>query len=288
MGITVELWRCRIGCFSQNHTRLSKSTGGKTHLTMFQSSISLSLRIALCALLIVQGIECNPGPAREKEGGNLSTIPDRSTRSRTGSNIAARIEERRNSLTRTVSTSEHRPLNVSTPSTLSPVRQNSDHPSINDYFTNRIDNQDSCDSSEKLSDVRTQLHSEANTTVMRILIDIQRSIKVLDSKFDKMKKTLSDLKTENETLKQENAEHSKTVDDLNSKVEYLEAQSRRETLKIFNILESKGETWEQSEDKVRQYLKDNSDKDESKISIERAHRLPSSSKPRRIIVKFSV
>ena len=288
MGITVDLWRCRIVCFSQKHTRLSKSTGGKIHLSMFQSSISLSLRIALFALLIVQGIECNPGPTQGEKGGKLSTIPDRSTRSRTGSNIAARGEERRNSITRTVSTSEHRALNVSTPSTLSPVRQNSDQPSINDYFANRIDNQDSCASSEKLSNVRTQLHSEADTTVMPILIDIQRSIKVLDSKFDKMEKTLSDLKTENETLKQENAELSKKVDDLNSKVEHLEAQSRRENLKFFNIPESKGETWEQSEDKVRQYLKDNLDIDESKISIERAHRLPSSSKPRPIIVKFSL
>ena len=137
MGITVDLRRCRIGCFSQKHTRLSKSTGGKIHLSMFQSSISLSLRIALFTLLIVQGIECNSGPTQGEKGGKLSTIPDRSTRSRTGSNIAARGEERRNSITRIVSTSEHRALNVSTPSTLSPVRQNSDQPSINVDFNHQ-------------------------------------------------------------------------------------------------------------------------------------------------------
>ena len=122
---------------------------------------------------------------------------------------------------------------------------------------------------------------------MPILIDIQRSIKVLDSKFDKMDKAVADLKRENEKLNHANVELSKKVDNLNAKDEQFEAQSRRENLKFINIPESGRETWEESENKVRKFLKEKLDQDETAISIERAHRLPSPSKPRPIIVKFS-
>ena len=67
----------------------------------------------------------------------------------------------------------------------------------------------------------------------------------------------------------------------------MEAQSRRENLKFYNIQESGKESWAASENKMREYLTYDLHIDESKISIERAHRIGSQNKPRPVIVKFS-
>ena len=77
------------------------------------------------------------------------------------------------------------------------------------------------------------------------------------------------------------------MDSLNTKVENLEAQSRHENLKFYNVPESQKETWEESERKVRHYISETLHMDDTRISIERAHRLPANNKPRPIIVKFS-
>ena len=287
MGISIELWRCRIGSFSQT-TKILKSKTRNLQLALSLKTFSLSLRLVLFALLVAQGIEPNPGPNRGEKGGNSNS--DRSTRSRVGSNLMTRGEERRLSSSKAGSLPDIRHSTVSNPSQ-SPL---SDQPSINTFLTSdyRSDprsmaSQNSYDSSERPLNTSNLLSQDTNENVMPILIDIQRSIKVLDSKFDKMEKSVADLKRENEKLNHANVELSKKVDNLNAKVEQLEAQSRRENLKFFNIPESDRETWEESENKIRKFLKENLDQDETAISIERAHRLPSPSKPRPIIVKFS-
>ena len=74
------------------------------------------------------------------------------------------------------------------------------------------------------------------------------------------------------------------------KNEQLEAQSRRNNLKfptLHGIKEDRGETWEQSEGKVREYLSTKLNIDVRDMKIERAHRLPNRSSPRPLIVKFS-
>ena len=62
MGIHVQLWRARIGCFLQPDKRGSIF---KT-LKVFGQKFSLSLRLvlALSVLLIMAGVEQNPGPPR--------------------------------------------------------------------------------------------------------------------------------------------------------------------------------------------------------------------------------
>lgn len=69
------------------------------------------------------------------------------------------------------------------------------------------------------------------------------------------------MKSENKRLAKEVSELSTSVDELKVKTEKnhlknekLEAQSRRENLKFFNIDKSVIETWDQSEQKVREYI----------------------------------
>ena len=123
----------------------------------------------------------------------------------------------------------------------------------------------------------------------------------MNKKFDKMEKIVNDLKRDNKYLKQQNQEMSKQINELKTsffrlesrtteaerKHEHLEAMSRRDNLKFFGIEDQEKETWEQSEDKVREYMRKELNLDDSEIKIERAHRLPNKSSPRPIIVKFS-
>ena len=56
MGITLELWRARIGCFVMPRKC-------RTHLeTLKPVSVSLAIRLVLFYLLVAEGIESNPGP----------------------------------------------------------------------------------------------------------------------------------------------------------------------------------------------------------------------------------
>ena len=71
------------------------------------------------------------------------------------------------------------------------------------------------------------------------------------------------------------------------KREKLEAQSRRENLRFHGIPASRDETWEETEDKVREYISKDLDLNQSNISFERAHRIPGTEKLRSVIVKFS-
>ena len=85
---------------------------------------------------------------------------------------------------------------------------------------------------------------------------------------------------------------------LRDKVENLEAQSRRDNLMFYNLPEEQHETWEQTETKVRQHVKEQLGIEEV-VEIERAHRLgrrarratstegESAPRPRPVIVKFS-
>ena len=123
----------------------------------------------------------------------------------------------------------------------------------------------------------------------------------MNKKFDNLDKKVKELKLDNIQLKQQNETLSNQVTDLTTTVisleirvletekknEQLEAQSRRENLKFHGINEDENETWDQSETKIRDYLVTELELDGANIKIERAHRLPSKSKPRPIIVKFS-
>lgn len=101
-----------------------------------------------------------------------------------------------------------------------------------------------------------------------ILLEIRNDVKSMNKKFGKMEKKVKGLKRDNALLKQQNEDLSKQVSafsvsvarlearmaETEKKNEHLEAQSRRENLKFYGINDEQGESWEQSEAKVREYL----------------------------------
>ena len=56
------------------------------------------------------------------------------------------------------------------------------------------------------------------------------------------------------------------------KLEYLENQSRRNNIRIYGILEEENESWDTTEEKVKQVLAEKLNLEEA-LHIERAHRV---------------
>ena len=98
--------------------------------------------------------------------------------------------------------------------------------------------------------------------------------------------------------------HAKNLEDLSAKIKHLEcrnikleAYTRRENLKVFNIPEGRGESTS-AEDQLKKVMRDKlkiPEEDIEQIRFERVHRIPTkknnsqgqNSKPRPIIAKFS-
>ena len=150
-----------------------------------------------------------------------------------------------------------------------------------------------------MSSNRDSLNGQHN--MQDLLLEIRRDVKSMNRKFDSLEKSVNDLKRDNKHLKQQNQVITSEINRMKTsfaklevrtaeaekKSEYLEAQSRRDNLKFFGFEDDGTETWEQSENKVRGYIRNELHIDDTDIKIERAHRLPSRNSPKPIIVKFS-
>ena len=134
--------------------------------------------------------------------------------------------------------------NISTQQSVSAsTSYNSDQPRINEWLnqTQRTENIDSDNEDDfQSTNGNPDQTVEVSMVAMQILIDMQRNIKMLNSKFDKMEKTMVDLKSENESLKLENTNLKKQVESLDTKVENLEAQSRHTKKRIYQYTGCKG------------------------------------------------
>lgn len=116
----------------------------------------------------------------------------------------------------------------------------------------------------------------------KILAGITR----LDTKTDKTNTNLENLTKQIENLKQENSSLKQTVTKLETKLDYLENQSRRNNIILFGLKESDNEDWNETEEKVievaQQYFQLNLNTND----IERAHRIGYNKRNRPIVVKF--
>ena len=200
MGIALELWRSRIGCFIQSTKQRSRTT--EMNLSSALTFLSFSIRLALFALLIAQCVEPNPGPPKQVKGDNREKTV-RTRRTEKGSGVKYGME---NNSTQETNISTQQSVSAST-------SYNSDQPRINEWLnqTQRTENIDSDNEDDfQSTNGNPDQPVEVSMVATQILIDIQHNIKMLNSKFDKMEKTMVDLKSENESLKLENTNLEKT------------------------------------------------------------------------------
>ena len=115
-----------------------------------------------------------------------------------------------------------------------------------------------------------------------IMLSVQSSIKNMETRFSQFEKSLEDVKESNRKLVESQTEINDNVKELTDRVEKLEtdlksseekkerleAQSRCENLRVHGLPDDRGETWDETEDKVRQYISKNLNLDQSSISIE--------------------
>ena len=123
--------------------------------------------------------------------------------------------------------------------------------------------------------------------VKELLLDIRSEMRYMNRKFDNLESSMNSLKQDNKCLKKQNKNLTQQVEKLSAdlqsvaelakenekKNEKLESQSRRDNLKFFGFEGERNETWEESENKVKNYISEGLGIDDSEIRIERAHRL---------------
>ena len=274
--------------------------------TLKPVSMSLAIRLVLFYLLIAEGIESNPRPG--------SGSGPRGARSPRGRGQGGRGSRRRDAPDIFAETpvggmSGHNIRN-NPPYSLRP--RASHQPSVSAWLMNsqpptqpndsgRTDlrtAQSDMDLASENSETDDNL-AEADTTAL--LLEIRRDVKKMNKKFDHLEKSVRTLKHDSKLLKEQNIRLTSQVTDLQTTVsqlesrtrdtemknERLETQSRRDNLRFHGFEGKRDETWEESELKVRDYIRDDLGVDESSIQIERAHRLRSKNSPRPVIVKFS-
>ena len=212
MGVSIEMWRCRIGCFSQP----MKCKSAMQVLILSGFCVSLSIRITLFLLLAMHGVKQNPGPG--SRGGNVRGNSGRGK---------GRGQGRDTVITRD-------PDFLSQSSDVSQTRRSTrlrpDQPSLNAWLNNsRLTsdtNTQNSSASQRPSECSTSNSSVASNidleydqmvaldhdvTVrsnhhenlsLSILLDIQKDCKNLNTKFDKLDKSVNELKKENKKLQE--------------------------------------------------------------------------------------
>ena len=233
MGVSIEMWRCRIGCFS-NPVKLKSAMHV---LVLSRSTVSLSIRIMLFLLLTMHGVEQNPGPGSRSRGGHARGLDSGRTRDQgRGFHIVP-----------------NEPDLFSQQSDAPPARRSTrsinNQPSLNAWFRNsespsNTRSQNSI-SSQRPSECHTSNSSLASSTdtetdsvlnhdvtvttstrhgenvPMSILLDIQKNCQNLNTKFDKIDKSVRGLKKENKKLQEQNLKLTKTVNTLAANVSQL-------------------------------------------------------------------
>ncbi len=145
-------------------------------------------------------------------------------------------------------------------------------------------------------DTSRQVHADDRDFDMKSMLqDIQKKLNenqammnhVVD-RVDKLSSLVNDIKVEQDQLWSENERLSSENERLKDRVYRNEAQSRRNNLLFFGIEDEKGESWETSEEKVRNFMVNTLKLDGGDhFNLERVHRLNTKRSPRPIIAQFS-
>ena len=136
------------------------------------------------------------------------------------------------------------------------------------------------------------------------VVELEKENKSLQESLNTAQKDIVDLNFSSTATCATLETHAKNLEDLNAKIKHLEcrnikleAYTRRENLKVFNVPEGRGESTS-AEDQLKKVMRDKlkiPEEDIEQIRFERVHRIPTkkntsqgqNSKPRPIIAKFS-
>ena len=257
MGIDISQWRARIGCFTQ-------PLKIKLHIqTIKVKNVSFVIRLLLFLLLVVQGIEMNPGPGpgpndargrgqprgRGSNRGLDSRRPDTYYDRRVTRTFSRNM---RDAASRSTSRSRQSRTNQQELATwFEEISNAQEETQIQTQVSNRSDqilphdsqlpDEQSNEQSEPEqtqsdpetdteyeidpNDIDTDLEGESN--LKTILLDIRKDVKQINHKFDNMKKSIKDLKQSNKKLQRQNDNLTQTVSELKTQVHNLERVAQK-------------------------------------------------------------
>ena len=160
---------------------------------------------------------------------------------------------------------------------------------------------------EQISNLNTRIETleKKNDDMESKYKNIETRYKGINDKFDKLKNNYDDLKeslqfTQDELIDKKIAYIEKECDErigkvwqncdyLKEKNRKLEDRSRRNNLRLDGVFENEGETWQETEEKVKSIFKNKLGL-EKKIEIERVHRMygnrRNDKRPKTIILKL--
>ena len=132
--------------------------------------------------------------------------------------------------------------------------------------------------------------NERLDNIMRDVDDLKTSIQFTQLKTDENSNRIKDIDTKLKLVQKKNVflkQQISEIEKAKEKIIDLENRSRRNNIRIDSIRESEGETWNDSEEKVKKLLKTVLKIDRN-IDIERAHRTGSkrNDRPRIIVLKL--
>lgn len=297
MGIDTVLWRARIGAFTQPVKRRS------FYPVLVIGNVSLGIRVLLFLLLAMQCVELNPGPGpgsrttrgQDARRGSSGYSPN-NTSARGRGAINSSVTEQRCLRSGSATTPSGMHNTIGTGLSQAQAQATVSQPPINAWFGSP--------NTYNTPSTSNSLRSTSDTNLAElkdIMLEVQRSQNNMETRFSKFESSLNSVMESHSRLLESNKQMNETVGKLSQKVdkleeklkvseekcERMEAQSRRENLKFYGLEQNGNESWDETEEKVREYLQTDLEMDHDGISIERAHRIPGKEKPNPVIVKFS-
>ena len=234
MGISIQQWRCKIGCFKQPDVKESAGHIGYT----LNGIPPVARCLVLLFLTLCGDVESNPGPKQ-------STLTD------TGVTVT--------------NDSQTMKLRSGNSATGSKVSTPSEAPWA-----------------DMLKEMK-QLNGKMDTLSTKL----NEKIDGLNTEVQKLRSETKECNDRINSLEDTNRQLNEKIDKLESKLDYQQGQSKRDNLIFHGIEQSENETWEESENKIKHFIK-NKLNIEDHVDIERAHRKSAArTKPQPIVAKFS-
>lgn len=125
--------------------------------------------------------------------------------------------------------------------------------------------------------------------VIRDVQELKTSLEFTQDKLEEMRMGHKDMETKIKSFENNIMGSKLEMDEMFAKLDYIENQCRRTNILVDGIADEKGETWSDSEKKVRLMISSNLGLDGTSIDIERAQRIgqyQEGGRPRKIVVKF--
>lgn len=285
MGVDIHMWRVKIGLFTMPNKCRTRVRGLKLPRTVI--FVGLRWILIMSVVLLNSGdVETNPGPTGQGSRTARQSHASNSVVTRSGQRTLSSSFSLSQPAQRTDVTDVSRPLSASVlnlsqqvesrrqsnatsqPCTSAQQLQHPLSPSGRDSYINIQNTQTSGGMFDFLRQMKTDLTRQNN----RMVDELSR----VNFKMDSLSESITQLRSENEQLKRENQEIKSELKSMSKQLDMMDGQFRSNNLRIDGIPGTINEKWADSEEKVRNFMKNDLQIENSEdFDIEKSQRVKS-------------